>query len=110
MSDFLFEKDKIFAYMNLDNAELALYGNQYFSTRSRLSVAPPEGSGDLSANATGRCCGKGVSKKGDPAEKEISPEYLEAVANAYEHFFFRYSASNLLVVDTSEIRLSSNDK
>ena len=34
---------------------------------------------------------------------EISPEYLEAVADAYEHFFFRYSGSNLLVVDTSEI-------
>ena len=46
---------------------------------------------------------KRVSKKGDPSETEISPDYLEAVANAYEHFFFRYSASNLLVVDTSEI-------
>jgi deoxyguanosine kinase len=46
---------------------------------------------------------KRVSKKADPAETQISSEYLEAVANAYEHFFFRYSASNLLVVDTSEI-------
>ena len=46
---------------------------------------------------------KRVSKKGDPAERDISSEYLEAVANAYEHFFFRYSASNLLVVDTTEI-------
>jgi deoxyadenosine/deoxycytidine kinase len=46
---------------------------------------------------------KRVSKKGDPAETAISAEYLEAVARAYEHFFFRYSASNLLVVDTTEI-------
>ena len=46
---------------------------------------------------------KRVAKKGNAAEKEISPEYVEAVANAYEHFFFRYSASNLLVVDTTEI-------
>ena len=46
---------------------------------------------------------KRVSKKADPAEKQISPEYVEAVVNAYEHFFFRYSASDLLVVDTSEI-------
>jgi deoxyadenosine/deoxycytidine kinase len=46
---------------------------------------------------------KRVSKRGDPAEKQISPEYVEAVSQAYEHFFFRYSASNLLVVDTSEI-------
>jgi deoxyadenosine/deoxycytidine kinase len=46
---------------------------------------------------------KRVLKRGDPAEKQISPEYVEAVSQAYEHFFFRYSASNLLVVDTSEI-------
>ena len=46
---------------------------------------------------------KRVTKKGDPSETEISPDYLEAVSNAYEHFFFRYSASNLLVVDTSDI-------
>jgi deoxyguanosine kinase len=46
---------------------------------------------------------KRVSKKADPKEKQISLEYVEAVANAYEHFFFRYSSSNLLVVDTSEI-------
>jgi deoxyadenosine/deoxycytidine kinase len=53
--------------------------------------------------ATPEVLKKRVSKKGDPAKREISPEYLEAVANAYEHFFFRYSGSNLLVVDTSEI-------
>jgi deoxyadenosine/deoxycytidine kinase len=46
---------------------------------------------------------KRVTKKGDPSETEISPDYLEGVSNAYEHFFFRYSASNLLVVDTSDI-------
>ena len=46
---------------------------------------------------------KRVSKKADPAETQMSPEYVEAVANAYEHFFFRYSGANLLVVDTSEI-------
>jgi len=46
---------------------------------------------------------KRVSKKGDPAERQISPEDLETVAQAYEHFFFRYSASDLLVVETSEI-------
>src|SRR5215472_11764793 len=69
VSDFLFEKDKIFAYINLDNEVLR----------------------------------KRVSKKGHPAEKEISLEYVAAVANAYEHFFFRYSATNLLVVDTTDI-------
>jgi deoxyadenosine/deoxycytidine kinase len=36
-------------------------------------------------------------------EDRISSEYLEAVVHAYEHFFFHYKSSDLLVIDTSEI-------
>jgi deoxyguanosine kinase len=98
VSDFLFEKDKIFAYVNLDNEELKLY-EKYFDM-----LAPSVSAPDLVIylHAKPEILQKRVSK-GDPAETEISPEYLEAVANAYGHFFFRYSASNLLVVDTTEI-------
>jgi len=46
---------------------------------------------------------KRIEKKKIPFESRISEEYLEAVVNAYEHFFFRYRSSNLLVIDTSEI-------
>jgi deoxyadenosine/deoxycytidine kinase len=99
LSDFLFEKDKIFAYINLDNEELKLY-ERYFEMLA-ASLPPPDLVIYLQAKP--EVLRKRVSKKGDPAEKQISPEYVEAVAQAYEHFFFRYSASNLLVVDTSEI-------
>ncbi len=99
VSDFLFEKDKIFAYLNLDNEELKLY-ERYFEMLAP-SVPPPDLVIYLQAKP--EVLRKRVSKKGDPAETQISPEYVEAVANAYEHFFFRYSGSNLLVVDTSEI-------
>jgi deoxyguanosine kinase len=99
VSDFLFEKDKIFAYINLDNEELKLY-ERYFDM-----LAPSVPTPDLTIylQAKPEVLRKRVSKKGNPAEREISPEYLEAVARAYEHFFFRYSASNLLVVDTTDI-------
>ena len=99
VSDFLFEKDKIFAYINLDNEELKLY-EKYFDW-----FAPSVPGPDLVIylQAKPEVLRKRVSKKGHPAEKEISPEYLAAVANAYEHFFFRYSATNLLVVDTTDI-------
>ncbi len=99
VSDFLFERDKIFAYINLDNEELKLY-ERYFGM---LSSSVPVPDLVIYLQAQPDVLLKRVSKKGDPTEKQISPEYLEAVANAYEHFFFRYSASNLLVVDTSEI-------
>jgi deoxyguanosine kinase len=99
VADFLFEKDKIFAYINLNNEELKLY-ERYFDM---LAPSVPEPDLVIYLQATPQILRKRVSKKGDPSETEISPEYLEAVANAYEHFFFRYSGSNLLVVDTSEI-------
>jgi deoxyguanosine kinase len=99
VSDFLFQKDKIFAYINLNNEELKLY-DKYFDT---LAPSVPAPDLVIYLQATPEVLRKRVSRKGDPAETEISSEYLEAVANAYEHFFFRYSASNLLVVDTSEI-------
>ena len=99
VSDFLFEKDKIFAYLNLDNEELKLY-ERYFEMLAPSMPAP-----DLVIylQAKPEVLRKRVSKKADPAETQISPEYVEAVANAYEHFFFRFSGANLLVVDTSEI-------
>jgi deoxyguanosine kinase len=99
VSDFLFEKDKIFAYVNLDNEELKLY-DKYFGM---LAPSVPAPDLVIYLHAKPEVLRKRVSKKGDPAEKQISPEYLEAVASAYGHFFFRYSASNLLVVDTTEI-------
>jgi len=99
VSDYLFEKDKIFAYLNLDNEELKLY-ERYFEM---LAPSVPAPDLVIYLQAKPGVLRKRVSKKGAPAEKQISPDYLEAVANAYEHFFFRYSSSNLLVVDTSEI-------
>ena len=97
--DFLFEKDKIFAYINLNNEELKLY-ERYFDL---LAPSLPGPDLVIYLQAKPEILRKRVSKRGDPAEKQISLEYVEAVSQAYEHFFFRYSSSNLLVVDTSEI-------
>ena len=38
-----------------------------------------------------------------PSERAVSDDYLEEVSRAYEHFFFHYSSSDLLIVNTSEI-------
>jgi deoxyguanosine kinase len=99
VSDFLFEKDKIFAYINLDNEELKLY-EHYFEM---LAAALPAPDLVIYLQAKPEVLRGRISKKGKRNEQHIAPQYLEAVARGYEHFFFRYSASNLLVVDTSEI-------
>src|SRR5437667_140004 len=46
---------------------------------------------------------KRLRKKNAPSERAISDDYIEEVAKAYEHFFFHYTASDLLVVNTSDI-------
>ncbi len=99
VADFMFEKDKIFAYLNLDNEELKLY-ERYFEQMAAELRAP-----DLVIylQATPEVLRERITKKAAKAESRISDGYIEEVVRAYEHFFFRYSASDLLVVNTSEI-------
>jgi deoxyadenosine/deoxycytidine kinase len=99
VSDFLFEKDKIFAYINLDDSELKVYDLYYESFRERV----PAPDLVIYLQATPDVLKKRIAKKNHPREAELSEEYIEEVAKAYEHFFFHYTASDLLVVNTSEI-------
>jgi deoxyguanosine kinase len=99
VSDFLFEKDKVFAYLNLDNEELKLYERYYEPLAAEMSKPDLV----IYLQATPEVLRARIAKKGAHAESRISPEYLNEVARAYEHFFFHYTASDLLVVNTSEI-------
>jgi len=99
VSDFIFEKDKIFAYLNLSDQELDTY-NRYYNYFRELVPTP-----DLVIylQATPEVLKKRLKKKNAAGEKAISEEYLEEVVKAYEHFFFHYTSSDLLIVNTSEI-------
>ncbi len=99
VSDYLFEKDKIFAYLNLSDTELQVY-NQYYEMLAEQVPIP-----DLVIYLQAKLdtLKKRIAKKKAPFESRLSNEYLEAVVRAYEHFFFHYKDSDLLVIDTSEI-------
>jgi deoxyadenosine/deoxycytidine kinase len=99
VSDYIFEKDKIFAYLNLNDTELQVY-DQYYEILAEQVPIP-----DLVIylQAKLETLKKRIAKKNVPFEHRISDEYLEAVVNAYEHFFFHYKSSDLLVIETSEI-------
>ncbi len=99
LSDYLMEKDRIFANLNLDDEELKVY-DRYYETLAADLPAP-----DLVIylQASPEVLRARITKKGAREERQISADYIEEVARAYEHFFFRYSASDLLVVNTSEI-------
>ena len=99
LSDFLFEKDRIFANLNLDDLELKLYERYY----EALSADIPAPDLVIYLQAKPEVLRARIAKKASRDETQISPEYIEEVARAYEHFFFRYAASDLLVINTSEI-------
>jgi deoxyadenosine/deoxycytidine kinase len=99
VADFLIEKDKVFAYINLDNEELKLYERYY----EMLSKDLPKPDLVIYLQASPEVLRGRIAKKKAPAESKIALDYLQEVVKAYEHFFFRYAASDLLVVNTSEI-------
>lgn len=99
ISDFLMEKDRIFANLNLDDEELKLYERYYEAMTQDL----PKPDLVIYLQAKPEVLRTRIAKKKAAEEKQISPEYVEEVAKAYEHFFFRYAGADLLVIDTSEI-------
>ena len=99
VSDFIFEKDKIFACLNLNDQELDTYNRYYNHFREQL----PSPDLVIYLQATPEVLKKRLKKKNAAAEKAISEEYLEEVTKAYEHFFCHYTSSDLLIVNTSEI-------
>ena len=99
LSDFLMEKDRIFANLNLDDDDLKLYERYYTALTNEL----PAPDLVIYLQAKPEVLRARIAKKAVKDENQISPEYVEEVSRAYEHFFFRYEASDLLVIDTSEI-------
>lgn len=99
LSDFLMEKDRIFANLNLDDEELKLYERYY----EALTAGIPAPDLVIYLQAKPEVLRARIAKKAAREEMQISVEYIEEVAQAYEHFFFRYAGSDLLVVETSDI-------
>ena len=99
VADYIFEKDKLFAYINLSDAELEVYNRYYQHFRQQLPVPDLV----IYLQASPEVLKKRLRKKNAPGEMAVSDDYIEEVAKAYEHFFFHYTSSDLLVVNTNEI-------
>ncbi len=99
VADYIFEKDKVFACLNLSDAELDVYNRYYNFFRQQL----PTPDLVIYLQAKPEVLKKRLRKKNSPGERAINDDYLEEVVKAYEHFFFHYSSSDLLIVDTSQI-------
>ncbi len=99
ITDYLFSKDRIFAYLNLDENELALYQRIYSLLDGRISTPDLV----IFLQAKPETLFTRIRARDVEYEREIDIEYLRALSQAYNTFFFHYEESPLLVIDTSEI-------
>ena len=99
ISDYLFAKDRIFAYLNLDDHELALYEQIYKILEPK--VAKPDLVIFLQADTDTLL--HRIKQRGRSFEKDVDRDYIAAVNEAYNQYFFHYSETPLLVINTSDI-------
>ena len=107
--DYVFDKDKIFAYLNLDDNELFIYQRLYDLLAK--DVPPPDLVIYLQA-PTDVLVRRLRDRMKDPAREAFDPDpdYVRELNEAYQHFFFHYSATPLLVVETSQLGLDAGDE
>lgn len=97
--DYLFHRDRIFAQINLSGHELALYEQIYHLIVTRM----PKPDLVIFLQAGTDVLLKRVKKRGRTYERLMDAEYLEQVNRAFNNFFFYYSETPLLVINSNEI-------
>jgi len=99
VSDYIFEKDRIFAYLNLTEKELVLY-EKIASLLEPSSLKP-----DLVIFLQARqdVLVSRIRRRDNPYERPIKTAYLEKLVEAYNEFFFKWTETPLLVINTSDV-------
>jgi deoxyadenosine/deoxycytidine kinase len=95
----MFAKDDIFANMHLEDDELALYG--HIARELETSVPRPDLVVYLQASTATLV--RRIEKRGRAYEAGMDAGYIDELNRAYNHFFFHYSASPLLVINTNDL-------
>jgi deoxyadenosine/deoxycytidine kinase len=107
--DYLFDKDKIFAYLNLDDNELFIYQRLY----DLLVKDVPIPDLVIYLQAPSDVLARRLRDRAKDPERESfdpDPDYLRELNEAYQHFFFHYTTTPLLVVETSQAALDASDE
>lgn len=104
ISDYLFAKDRIFAYLNLDENELGLYEQVYRLLDTRI----PKPDLVIYLQASTQVLLDRINQRNIDYEKHVKEDYLERLVDAYNRYFFYYNDTPLLVVNTTEIDFVKN--
>ena len=106
VSDFLIDKDMLFAELNLEKDEYNLYHKVY----QHLVIDAPKPDLVIYLQAPTEVLLQRIQKRGIPSEQMIESEYLNQLNRAYTEFFHYYSDSKLLIVNSAEIDLVADDE
>jgi deoxyguanosine kinase len=104
--DYVFEKSKLFAYLNLEDSELLIYEKLY----ALLAESVPRPDLVVYLQAPTEVLVKRIRQRGRPEESHLSEEYLAEVNRAYNHYFFHYTQTPLLVVNTAEVDFARREQ
>jgi len=105
ISDFLIEKDRLFAELTLDKNELALYEQIY----KNLMLDPPAPDLVIYLQAPISVLLERIRERGIASEQHIDSDYLITLSDAYTDFFHFYDQAPLLIVNAEEADFSHND-
>lgn len=106
VADFLLEKDRLFARLNLDDEELKLYEQVY----QHLTLDAPRPDLVIYLQAPVQVLSHRILHRGIGYERLIQEDYLTRIAEAYSSFFYHYSASPLLIVNAADINPVENEE
>ena len=106
IADYVFEKSKLFAFLNLEDSELLIYEKLY----GLLAEAAPRPDLAVYLQAPTEVLMKRIRARGRPEEAHLSEDYLAEVNRAYNHYFFHYTQTPLLVVNTAEVNFAKSDQ
>ncbi len=106
--DYLFERDKIYAYLNLDDNELFIYQRLYELLAQDAPVPDLVVYLQTPTDVLRRRLRDRA--RASPDAPSLDPEYVRELNEAYNHFFFHYASTPLLVVETSQFDLSWGDE
>ena len=106
LCDYVFEKSRLFAYLNLDDSELMIYEKLF----TLLAESVPRPDLVVYLQAPTDVLMKRVHTRGRTEEAGLSEEYLGEVNRAYNHYFFHYGATPLLVVNTTDVDFASSSE
>lgn len=104
VSDYIFEKDRIFASINLEGDELKLY--EALASQLEKNILKPDLVIYLQSSVDRLM--ENIRKRYRTFERNIQRSYIEQLNEAYNHFFFAYKTTPLLIVNTNEIDFLNN--